>query len=64
MGLHATAGEEYGTYFTDGTRSALRRAREVRRDIQTRTPGSNEIFAELADVGIDCGELPLQLEEF
>ena len=62
--LGARAGEEYGTYFNDGTRNALRRARDLRREIQQRTPQANDALAGLADVGIECGSLALVLEEF
>lgn len=61
--LGARAGAEYGTYFTEETRNALRRARALRNDLATRTPQANEALAGLASLGIACGALPLQLEQ-
>jgi hypothetical protein len=58
--LDGRAGAEYGTYFTDGT--ALRRARTLRRQVLAETPQANETLAELAALGITCGDLQLQLE--
>jgi len=62
--LGGRAGEEYGTFFTDESRAALRRARNLRREIGNSTPAANDEFATLADLGISCAGIPLQLEEF
>ena len=61
--IDARAGAEYGTYFTDDSRNALRRARALRREVEDQTPAANEVLAELAALGITCGDLPLQLEQ-
>jgi hypothetical protein len=62
--LETRAGAEYGTYFTDAARNALRRARALRTQVATETPQANEALADLAQVGIACGTLPLVLEQF
>lgn len=62
--LGGRAGEEYGTFFTDDSRAALRRARKLRREVGDATPAANEAFATLADLGITCEGIPLRLEEF
>lgn len=62
--LGGRAGVEYGTFFTDESRTALRRARNLRREIGDATPAANEEFAALWDLGITCEGIPLQLEEF
>jgi hypothetical protein len=62
--LGARAGASYGIYFTDETRQALRRARALRREIADGTPRANESLVALADLGIGCEGLPLQLEDF
>lgn len=60
--LGARAGTEYGAYFADDAR-ALRRARNLRREILDSTPAANEALAELTDLGIVCEGLPLELEQ-
>jgi hypothetical protein len=60
--LDSRAGVEYGTYFTDASRNALRRARALRRDVFDATPLANEALADMAALGITCGDLPLRLE--
>lgn len=62
--LGGRAGAEYGTYFSDNARSALRRAKALRREIGDGTPAANEALAALASLGIVCEGLPLRLEEF
>ena len=62
--LGSRAGDAYGTYFADGSRQALRRARTLRREISKATPQANETLAELESLGIACAGLALQLEEF
>ncbi len=62
--LGGRAGAEYGTFFADETRAALRRARNLRNEMADSTPAANEEFAALADLGITCEGLPLRLEEF
>jgi hypothetical protein len=60
------AGIEYGEYFAEPEqqRGALRRARELRNQLKRATPAANEELAALGDLGIDCGDVPLQLETF
>lgn len=60
--LGARAGTEYGAYFADDAR-ALRRARNLRREILDGTPAANEALAELASLGIVCEGQPLVLEQ-
>lgn len=60
--LGARAGTEYGAYFADDAR-ALRRARNLRREILNSTPAANEALADLTDLGIACDGLPLVLEQ-
>ncbi len=62
--LGSRSGDAYGTYFVDGSRQALRRARTLRREISKATPGANENLAELEGLGITCEGLALKLEEF
>jgi hypothetical protein len=62
--LGGRAGTEYGDYFTTEERGALRRARNLRRDIANNTPATNEKLAELGDLGISCEGVELRLEEF
>ena len=62
--LGGRAGAEYGTFFADDSRAALRRARTLRREIGDATPAANEEFAALAALGITCEGTPLALEEF
>ena len=59
--LGTRAGTEYGAYFGADLR-ALRRARNLRREILDRTPAANEALAELAALGIVCEGQPLVLE--
>ena len=59
--LGGRAGAEYGAYFGEDLR-ALRRARNLRREIANQTPGANESLAGLAELGIICEGLPLVLE--
>jgi len=60
--LGGRASTEYGAYFADDAR-ALRRARNLRREILDSTPAANEALAELADLGIVCEGQPLVLEQ-
>jgi len=60
--LGGRAGTEYGAYFADDAR-ALRRARNLRREMLDGTPAANEALAELADLGIVCEGQPLVLEQ-
>lgn len=60
--LDLRAGTEYGAYFTEESRNALRRARALRRDVFDATPLANELLADMAALGITCGDLPLRLE--
>lgn len=60
--LGGRAGTEYGTFFTDDSRSALRRARALRKEIENETPAANAALAGLADLGIECEGFPLVLE--
>lgn len=60
--LGGRAGSEYGTYFAGDVR-ALRRARNLRREMLNGTPAANEALAELVDVGIVCEGQPLVLEQ-
>lgn len=60
--LGARAGTEYGAYFADDAR-ALRRARNLRREIFNATPAANEALAELTGLGIVCEGFPLVLEQ-
>lgn len=62
--LGGRAGVEYGTFFTDESRAALRRARSLRREIGDATPAANAEFAALAELGITCNGTALVLEEF
>jgi hypothetical protein len=62
--LGSRAGTEYGDYFTTEERGALRRARNLRRDIANNTPATNVRLGELAELGISCEGLELRLEEF
>ena len=62
--LGGRTGAEYGAFFTDETRNALRRARNLRREMGDATPAANGEFAALADLGITCQGIPLRLEEF
>ncbi len=59
--LGARAGTEYGAYFEAEAR-ALRRARNLRREILNSTPAANEALAELTELGIVCEDSPLELE--
>jgi hypothetical protein len=61
--LGGRAGTEYGTFFTDESRNALRRARALRKEIENETPAANEALAGLADLGIECEGFPLVLEK-
>jgi hypothetical protein len=61
--LGGRAAAEYGTFFTDESRSALRRARALRKDIENATPAANEALAGLANLGIECEGFPLVLEK-
>lgn len=60
--LGGRAGTEYGTFFADDSRTALRRARTLRREIQTETPQANQALDQLTEIGIECPGLTLQLE--
>jgi ABC-type transporter Mla subunit MlaD len=62
--LGARAGEQYGIAFTEDSTSALRRARNLRRDMSRATPAANEALAGLTDLGIACEGTPMQLETF
>jgi hypothetical protein len=62
LDLGARAGDEYGTFFTDDSTAALRRARGLRKEIGTKTPAANTALAALAQLGIGCPDHDLVLE--
>jgi hypothetical protein len=62
--LYTRAAAEYVTTYAEESRPALRRARALRKQVQQATPAANEAFADLAGMGIECGDLALQLEQF
>ena len=59
--LASRAAAEYVAYFNEEARS-LRRARGLRQEALGRAPAANDELAELWELGIDCGDLPLELE--
>jgi hypothetical protein len=61
--LYGKAATEYLAYFNEET-TTLRKARNVRRQINRATPGANERFATLEELGIECEDQPLVIEEF
>jgi hypothetical protein len=62
MDLGARAGTEYHSYFADGKRAALRRARDLRSQNGSQVPTVNTQLATLADLGLSCAGTPLVLE--
>ncbi len=62
MTLDALIGEEYETYLRDDSRGALRRARNLRRENQAAVPGINTELESLANAGLSCPGVTLQLE--
>lgn len=62
MDLGARAGPEYHSWFADGKRAALRRARALRTENGGQVPITNTELATLADVGLTCTDTPLVLE--
>lgn len=62
MDLGARAGTEYHSWFADGKRAALRRARDLRTENGGQVPITNTELAALADLGLTCPDMPLVLE--
>ena len=62
MDLGARAGTEYHSWFADGKRAALRRARDLRLENGAQTPAVNTDLAALAGLGLSCPGTPLVLE--
>lgn len=62
--LYTRAGDEYVATYAEESRPALRRARALRKQVGEATPGVNQMLADLTDMGISCGDLALQLEQF
>lgn len=62
MDLGARAGPEYHSWFADGRRAALRRARGLRTENGSQVPTTNTELADLADLGLTCPDTPLVLE--
>jgi len=61
QGQVATA---YQTYFAEGGRRKLRQARQVRNQVSKAVPKVNENLAALADLGVSCPGVELELETF
>lgn len=62
--LGSRAAEQYDIAFDRQSASALRRARDLRRDIRSETEATNEALANIASVGITCEGTQMQLETF
>lgn len=62
MDLGSRAGTEYHSWFNDGKRAALRRARALRGENGSKVPVVNEDLQALADAGLTCPGTSLSLE--
>jgi hypothetical protein len=62
MDLGTRAGTEYHSWFADGKRAALRRARGLRTENGKQVPITNTELADLAELGLACPATPLVLE--
>ncbi len=62
LDLDSRAGPEYESYLVDGKRGALRRARDLRREIETSVPRANEQLDLLTEMGMSCPDTTLVLE--
>lgn len=62
MDLDEQAAAEYTTYFENGRRRVLRRARALREDAALEVPGANEELQRLAEIGVLCPGITLELE--
>jgi hypothetical protein len=62
MDLGERAGAEYQSWFANGKKAALRRARDLRIENGTQVPGANQGLAGLAAAGVACPDVPLVLE--
>jgi hypothetical protein len=64
LDLDAQAAAAYQSYFTDGGRSALRDARQLRNQVRKQLTSINEELHALADLGVSCPGTTLALETF
>jgi hypothetical protein len=64
LDLDAQAAGAYQSYFTDGGRSALRDARQLRNQVRNQLTSINEELHALADLGVSCPGTTLALETF
>lgn len=62
MDLDARAGTAYQSFLTDGSRAALRRARNLRGEIETGVPRANAQLGLLVEMGMSCPGGTLVLE--
>lgn len=62
MDYGTRAAAQYTKYFKDGTKSALRQARSLRRKDGAEVPAANSALTVLADAGLVCPGHALQLE--
>ncbi len=62
MDLASRAGTEYQSWFADGKRAALNRAKDLRLQNGGQVPDANTDLAGLAGKGITCQGTPLVLE--
>jgi hypothetical protein len=62
MNLGTQAAAKYTRYFKDGTKAALRQARQIRSEDAAAVPQTNSDLARLADSGLVCPKHALQLE--
>ncbi len=62
MDLDARAGTAYQSFLTDGSHAALRRARNLRAEIETGVPRANQQLSLLVELGMSCPGGTLVLE--
>lgn len=62
--LHAAVATAYQAWFTEGGRPLLREARQARNQVARAVPDANVNLQSLADLGISCPGVALELETF